>query len=150
MRHELRRRSMISAALFVCGALAGQAFAHGPLTIRWFTIDGGGGTSFGGTLRLDGTIGQHDASQRGAMSVGTLTLTGGFWAAASGPPCVADYNRLPDSGDILDFLDFIDDFSGCELSPAPCGTYGNPDVNGDTFVDILDFLDFIEAFSVGC
>jgi len=66
------------------------------------------------------------------------------------PACIADYNGTPDAGDILDLLDFIADFSACEISPAPCGSFGNADINGDTFVDILDFLDFIEAFSQGC
>lgn len=66
------------------------------------------------------------------------------------PACAADYNGEPDAGDIIDFLDFIDDFSECELQPAPCGQFGDADVNGDTFVDILDLLDFIQAFSDGC
>ncbi len=66
------------------------------------------------------------------------------------PSCPADYNGSGDAGDILDFLDFIDDFSACEQQSPPCGQFGNPDINGDTFVDILDFLDFIEAFSAGC
>ena len=46
-------------------------------TIDWFTIDGGGGTSTGGTYTVSGTIGQPDA---GRMSGGTYTLDGGFWA----------------------------------------------------------------------
>ncbi len=52
--------------------------------------------------------------------------------------------------DILDFLDFIDDFAACEQEPGPCGAVINADFNGDTFVDILDFLDFIDAFGSGC
>ncbi len=52
--------------------------------------------------------------------------------------------------DILDFLDFIDDFATCEQQPAPCGNTVNADFNGDTFVDILDFLDFFDAFGSGC
>ncbi len=63
--------------------------------------------------------------------------------------CLADYNR-DQIEDILDFLDFIDDFSACDQSAAPCGVFGNPDVNGDTTIDILDFLRFIDAFSTGC
>ena len=34
----------------------------GDYEIRWSTIDGGGGTSSGGTYTLTGTIGQHDAA----------------------------------------------------------------------------------------
>ena len=63
--------------------------------------------------------------------------------------CPSDYNR-DGLSDILDFLDFLDDFGSCEGSPAPCGTLGNPDLNGDTIVDILDFLDFLDAFGQGC
>jgi hypothetical protein len=62
-------------------------------------------------------------------------------------PCPpADHNN-DGSIDILDFLDFIDDFSACDGLPAPCGTYGEADINGDGLVDILDFLDFFNAFS---
>jgi len=64
-------------------------------------------------------------------------------------PCGADYNEDTEV-DILDFLDFIDDFSICEQQPAPCGNFGNPDLNGDTLIDILDFLDFMDAFGNGC
>ena len=63
--------------------------------------------------------------------------------------CAADYNQ--DIGaDVLDFLDFIEDFSACEQNEGPCGTFGDADFNGDTFIDILDFLDFIDAFGAGC
>ena len=65
------------------------------------------------------------------------------------PECTANYNR-DCTIDILDFLDFIDDFSTCEQAPSPCGAFGDADFNGDTIVDILDFLDFIDVFSVGC
>ncbi len=47
-------------------------------SIDWFTVDGGGGPSTGGVYTVSGTIGQPDA---GAMSSGTFTLSGGFWAA---------------------------------------------------------------------
>lgn len=63
--------------------------------------------------------------------------------------CLADYNGDAEV-DILDFLDFFEDFGGCENQPAPCGTLFNADVNGDTIVDILDFLEFLDAFGQGC
>ncbi len=50
-------------------------------SIDWFTIDGGGGTSTGGTYQVSGTIGQHDAG--GPMTGGSYSLTGGFWALIS-------------------------------------------------------------------
>lgn len=65
------------------------------------------------------------------------------------PECRANYNR-DCLVDILDFLDFFDDFAACMNQAGPCGQIGNADFNGDTFVDILDFLDFFDAFGQGC
>lgn len=56
-----------------------------------------------------------------------------------------DYNG-DDLVDVLDLLDFLDDFGACEGQSAPCGAFGDADVNGDDVVDILDFLDFIDLF----
>lgn len=64
-------------------------------------------------------------------------------------PCPSDYNN-DGVMDVLDFLDFIDDFSACDQQAAPCGTAGNADFNTDGTIDILDFLDFVDAFSQGC
>jgi len=50
--------------------------SSGQYAVDWSTIDGGGGTSTGGTYQVMGTIGQPDA---GAMSGGSYTLQGGFW-----------------------------------------------------------------------
>ena len=47
-----------------------------PYSIDWYTVDGGGGTSSGGSYTLSGTIGQPDA---GTLSGGSYTLQGGFW-----------------------------------------------------------------------
>jgi len=47
-------------------------------SIDWYKIAGGGGTSTGGTYQVSGTIGQPDAS--GAMSGGSYSVTGGYWA----------------------------------------------------------------------
>ncbi len=63
--------------------------------------------------------------------------------------CTSDYTRNGEV-DILDFLDFIDDFGACQGQPTPCATWGDPDLNGDTAVDILDFLEFFDAFGQGC
>ncbi len=63
--------------------------------------------------------------------------------------CPSNYN-CDGLVDILDFLDFLQDFADCEGEPAPCGAFGNADRNGDTGVDILDFLDFLDAFGNGC
>jgi len=51
--------------------------ALGQSLIDWATLDGGGGTSTGGTFSVTGSIGQPDA---GAMGGGAFSLTGGFWS----------------------------------------------------------------------
>lgn len=72
--------------LLLLPALAGISFG---LSTDWWTIDGGGESSTGGTYAVKGTIGQPDP---GAMSGGTYTLEGGFWASeepyqvSSSPP----------------------------------------------------------------
>ncbi len=63
------------------------AFASPPnLSIDWYTIDGGGGKSTGGTYELYGTVGQPDV---GNATGGNIELASGFWQTA-GPgvtPC---------------------------------------------------------------
>ena len=50
-------------------------------SVDWHTVDGGGGTSSGGSYSVTGTIGQPDAS--GAMSGGNYSVVGGFWSYAA-------------------------------------------------------------------
>jgi hypothetical protein len=45
--------------------------------LSWWTVDGGGQASDGGSYQLTGTARQPDA---GAMSGGGYSLRGGFWA----------------------------------------------------------------------
>lgn len=59
--------------LFLISSFSAHAQSY---SIDWFTIDGGGGTSSGGSYTLSGTIGQPDA---GTLSAGNYTLQGGFW-----------------------------------------------------------------------
>lgn len=54
------------------------AQSGGPYDLSWFTVDGGGGRSAGGTYTLHGTVGQADAGV--GMSGGEYALWGGFWA----------------------------------------------------------------------
>jgi hypothetical protein len=64
----------------------------------------------------------------------------------AGPDCTrADYNA-DTLVDVLDFLDFIDDFGSCENQPAPCGSVADADLTGDTVVDVLDFLRFLDRW----
>ena len=57
--------------------------------IRWHTIDGGGGTSSGGTYQLTGTIGQPDAEY---LDGGPYELLGGFWVG--GPLCIVNLEHF--------------------------------------------------------
>lgn len=66
-----------------------------------------------------------------------------------GVSCPADFNS-DFIVDVLDFLDFLNDYAACDGQPAPCGDTADADLNGDGFVDILDFLDFLNAFGNGC
>jgi hypothetical protein len=78
--------SSLALTSLVCGA--GAAFAQ--LSISRFTVDGGGGSSAGGTFALGGTAGQPDAGQQ---SGGSFVLSGGFWGGGGG---IA--TGLPDDG----------------------------------------------------
>ena len=70
-------KSLFKSFLLLAGLLATAAISHAqPFDISWYTIDGGGGSSSGGTFSLSGTIGQPDA---GHMAGGNFTLDGGFW-----------------------------------------------------------------------
>ena len=60
-----------AALLIVCAASA-QSFS-----IDWFTIDGGGGTSSGGSYSVSGTIGQPDT---GKSAGGNFEMEAGFWS----------------------------------------------------------------------
>lgn len=61
--------------LALAGSLLVSSAQAQTYTIDWYSIDGGGGTSAGGSYTLTGTIGQPDA---GASAGGNYTLTGGF------------------------------------------------------------------------
>ncbi len=73
------RKSTIGYAWLLAACFAGSP-AAADLAIDWHTVDGGGGTSSGGSFTLSGTVGQPDA---GTMSGGTFTLHGGFWGAVA-------------------------------------------------------------------
>ena len=68
----------VKIVLMALAFTALTARAQTNYTIDWYTIDGGGGTSTGGTYQVSGTIGQPDAS--GTMTGGNYSLTGGFWS----------------------------------------------------------------------
>lgn len=153
----MTRAAMISgrwtSMLLVLGvaAVLGQDYA-----IDWHTIDGGGGMgSAGGSYSLGGTIGQPDASVT-AMTGGTYTLTGGFWAAAwsactSFAP--ADFDRDCDvDGADLEVMwgctggPELPVTAGCTLAPGPGGRVG-ADFDADDDVDHDDFGVFQRCYS---
>ena len=67
----------IVLAVLIVSIAAAQSGSGYDLT--WNTIDGGGGSSSGGSYTLDGTLGQFEA---GALSGSGYTLSGGFWYGA--------------------------------------------------------------------
>ncbi|MFO1488775.1 MAG: hypothetical protein U1F65_09880 [Verrucomicrobiota bacterium] len=69
--------SLFTAALLLLTAKLALAQSY---SIDWYKIAGGGGTSTGGVYSVSGTIGQHDASANNALTGGSYSLTGGFWA----------------------------------------------------------------------
>ncbi len=75
------RRIMIQAVL--CLSTVTSLALASDFDLTWHTIDGGGGTSAGGTFELTGTIGQPDAGALAGPGAPEFTLTGGFWTGAS-------------------------------------------------------------------
>ena len=115
-------------------------------------VDGVGpdGSEVIGAETLTLTILNAGPGAEGAYACEISTECGSVWTeAATLSVCIANYN-CDEETDILDLLDFIEDFAACEQAPAPCGAFGEADINGDTLVDILDFLDFIGSIDAGC
>lgn len=103
--------------------------------IVWSTIDGGGGTSSGGTYQLTGTIGQPDAAY---LVGGQHELLGGFWTG--GPLCIVHME------DFAQFASFWMD-GPCDASNNWCG---GADLNTSESVNSDDFALFFEAWLSIC
>jgi hypothetical protein len=68
-------------ALLLLGLATAQAAASPQdFIMARFTVDGGGGSSQGGSFALTGTIGQFDAA---VSQGGNFELVGGFWGGIS-------------------------------------------------------------------
>lgn len=120
------------------GLAAAQAWGQ-QYEIPWHTIDGGGGTSAGGSFSLSGTIGQHDAGP--TMTGGQFALTGGFWAGvAAVEPCVGDFNG-DGVANTLDVIAFLNAWAASDPKA---------DINGDGNVNTLDVIAFLNAWAAGC
>jgi hypothetical protein len=76
------KRVLIAFCLIAFLLLAVQAVhAAGTYSLDWWTVDGGGGTSQGGTYALSGTVGQ---AEPGSLYGGDYSLAEGFWANLQG------------------------------------------------------------------
>lgn len=73
----------LGAALALIGSARAQS-SGGVYTLNPQSIAGGGGRSTGGVFSVEGTIGQHDASN--VLGGGVFELTGGFHQRAQGAP----------------------------------------------------------------
>jgi len=74
-----RALAILTVSLFACCATAhAQTYS-----IDWYTIDGGGGVSAGGSYTLGGSIGEPVT---GTITGGSYTLEGGFWPGVPVPP----------------------------------------------------------------
>jgi len=84
LRFTLLAAFLLLTGVVTCATLStGLAQAINGYDLSWNTVDGGGGTSSGGSYELSGTIGQPDAR---ALSGGGYTLLGGFWGGLLAPP----------------------------------------------------------------
>ena len=79
-------RKKIIYLLFVITSSISQT--GGDFALEKPTIAAGGGQSNGGNFKLNGSIGQHDAST--ASIGGDFALSGGFWVAK--PPIIKPEN----------------------------------------------------------
>ncbi len=112
-RKRIVDRNMYRSIGAVTGFILAAGASAQPLEISSYTIDGGGGTSTGGSFTLSGTIGQHDAG--GPMTGGAFELTGGFWAGVGATGCnVADLTEPFGVLDLADITAFVSAFlAGC-------------------------------------
>ena len=136
----------LSLVIILATAVSAQLAGGGP-EINWYTIDGGGGTSTGGTYSLSGTIGQPDAG--GPMTGGTSSVPGGFWPGAIPlNDCPADI-VANNSVDVNDLLAVITTWGSC---PLPCPPRCAADIaplgppQGNCAVDVNDLLAVITTW----
>ena len=129
--NPVTQRTLITL-LAICFPLTAPALAQsgGGYDLSWFTIDGGGGTSFGGDYRLESSIGQPDAGP--LMSGGEYTLVGGYLPAP--------YIPLPlIPGDING--DCVVNIEDLAILAAQWLTHGGSPSADLVFNNIVDFQD---------
>jgi hypothetical protein len=109
-------------------ATPAAAQSGGTFDLTWNSIDGGGGTSTGGTYELTGTIGQADT---GVSIAGALVSSAGFLPGNFG--CVVN---------LRDLVAFAQKW----LSRGTTGA----DLDRSGRVDIADFAIFSREWMDGC
>ena len=132
----MARSSPCRLGVLMAAAILGAAgSAKAQLAINWYTVDGGGGTSSGGTLVMNGTIGQPDAGA--PMTGGTLAVTSGFWTGTeqATPTCgSADFDCDGDTATDFDIEAFFRCIAGTCPSP-PCMSTADFNGDGDSATD---------------
>ncbi len=142
---------LLTAASACCFAKVAAAQS---LAMTWSTIDFGGATSSGPTLKLTGTIGQWDA---GSTPKGPgLACAGGFWGVGSRPVggCAVDLDDgsgmgVPDGAVTIDDLLYMLAMyeAGDARGDLDDGT-GTGVTDGAVTID--DLLFFLDHYENGC
>ena len=132
----LRRLILMTALLsFTTPAPAGE------FDLAWHTIDGGGGTSAGGSFTLSGTIGQSDANSFSTpVSGGVFTLVGGFWPAGRQQCSLLGDMNLDGLRNGIDVQDFVNCFIGVNGANCSCA-----DFDGNGSIDAADMAAFLQT-----
>ena len=76
----MKRMTIILGVALILLTPVVLALANDGYDLAWWTADGGGGSSTGGSYSLSGTAGQPDA---GVLTGGSYSLAGGFWGGAA-------------------------------------------------------------------
>lgn len=139
-----------TATVLACGLCCAASTSAQSFDLSWHTIDGGGGTSAGGTWTVSGTIGQPDA---GSLSGGTYTIEGGFWPAfvPKGPtfaPGDLNCDGVVSVGDIGGFVLALTNPAGYAAQFPNCDI-GLADLNGDGVVSVGDIGPFVALLTGG-
>lgn len=141
----MSRPNTLSWLLLSLASLAFAPSAHAQYTIDWYTVDGGGGASVGGTFSLEGTAGQADVGF-GMSAGGTLfCVTTGYWEGGTFTNTCPGDNNGDNTVNTLDLASFLGAFG---QSVAQCG-FG-PDYNFDGLVNTQDLVVLLGNFGNVC
>ena len=113
----MKKKVPMLGMAIVLSAFVSVCFAD--YSIDWYTVDGGGDQSSGGSYVLTGTIGQPDAAY---SQGGQYEVLGGFWSG--GPLCFVDFE---------DFARF-----------AEYWLVTGPDLPADLYEEQFNIVDFFD------